>query len=216
MLYCGIKMKKKRCKGKLITFEGPEGSGKSTQGKLLVQYLRRKGRKAIFLREPGGTRLSEKIRKILLDKSNKNICSLSEMLLYMAARAQLIQEIIKPALRDGCYVICDRFLDSTIAYQGWGLGVDLPLIKYLGDYVTSKITPELTIFLDVAIKQGLKCCGRRLDRIEQRSFTYHQRVRRGYLKLAARFPERIKVVKPDKDKNITQIKVRKIIEKYVL
>ena len=203
-------------KGKFITFEGPEGSGKSTQGKLLVQYLRRKGRKAIFIREPGGTRLSEKLRKILLDKSNKNICSLSEMLLYMAARAQLIQEVIKPALRKGYYVICDRFLDSTIVYQGWGLGVDLPLIKYLGDYVTSQITPELTIFLDVTIKQGLKSCGRRLDRIEQRSFAYHQRVRRGYLKLAARFPERIKVVKPDKDKNITQIMVRKIIEKYVL
>ena len=203
-------------KGKLITFEGPEGSGKSTQGRLLVGYLKAKGRKAIFLREPGGTRLSEKIRRILLDKSNKRICPLSEMLLYMAARAQLIQEVIKPALRKGYYVICDRFLDSTITYQGWGLGVDLPLIKYLGDYVTSQITPELTIFLDVAIKQGLRSCGRRLDRIEQRPFAYHQRVRRGYLKLAARFPERIKIVKPDKDKNITQIRVRRIIEKYAL
>ncbi len=203
-------------KGKMITFEGPEGSGKSTQGKLLVKYLKSKGRKALFLREPGGTQVSEKIRRILLDKANHSICHLSEMLLYMAARAQLIQEVIKPALAKGYFVVCDRFLDSTIAYQGWGLGVDLPLIEYLGKFVTSGVKPNLTIFLDVAIKKGLVACGKRLDRIEQRSLAYHRRVRRGYLKLAAEHSRRIKIVKPDKDKSRTQAKIRKIIERYVL
>ncbi len=209
-------MAKKIMKGKFITFEGPEGSGKSTQGRLLVKYLKSKGKKAVFLREPGGTQISEKIRRILLDKANHRICHLSEMLLYMAARAQLIQEVIKPALAKGNFVVCDRFLDSTIAYQGWGLVIDLSLIGYLGKFVTSGIRPDLTIFLDVAIKKGLVACGKRLDRIEQRPIAYHQRVRRGYLKLATKYPGRIKIVRPDKDKNKTQAKIRKIIERYVL
>ena len=203
-------------KGKFITFEGPEGSGKSTQGRLLTQYLKSKGYKAIFLREPGGTVLSEKIRRILLDNSNQKICHLSEMLLYMAARAQLVQEAIKPALKRGYFVICDRFLDSTIAYQGWGLGVDLPLIEYLGDFLVSGVKPNLTIFLDVGIKKGLEACGQRLDRIEQRPLAYHQRVRRGYLRLAAKDPRRIKIIKPGKDRNETQAKIRRIIQDYAL
>ncbi|MGD9015637.1 MAG: dTMP kinase [Candidatus Omnitrophota bacterium] len=203
-------------RGKFITFEGPEGSGKSTQGKLLVKYLKSKGRKALFLREPGGTSVSEKIRKILLDKSNHRISSLSEMLLYMAARAQLVQEIIKPALARGYFVVCDRFLDSTIAYQGYGLGINLSLIEHLGKSVTFGIKPDLTIFLDVEVKKGLRACGRKLDRIEQRSLAYHQRVRRGYLALASRYPGRIKIVKPDKQKAETQAEVRKIIKRYVL
>ncbi|MFH1578492.1 MAG: dTMP kinase, partial [Candidatus Omnitrophota bacterium] len=193
--------------------EGSEGSGKSTQARLLAQYLKSKGYKVIFLREPGGTRLSENIRKILLDKANKEICSLSEMLLYMAARAQLIQEVIKPAKDKGCFVICDRFLDSTIAYQGYGLGMDLRLIEYLGNFLTSKIKPDLTIFLDLGVKKGLGACGKILDRIELRPLAYHQRVRRGYLKLAAKHPNRIKVIRPDQDKKITQLKIRKIIER---
>jgi dTMP kinase len=203
-------------KGKFITFEGPEGSGKSTQAKLLVGYLESKGYRAVFLREPGGTRLSEKLRRILLDKSNQKICPISEMLLYMAARAQLIQEIIKPGIMKGYFVICDRFLDSTIAYQGYGLGVKLSLIEYLGDFLISRLKPDLTIFLDVPIKRGLDACGRRLDRIEQRPFAYHRRVRRGYLKLAAKYPQRIKIVSPDKDKNKTQAKIRRIIQRYAL
>jgi len=203
-------------RGKFITFEGPEGSGKSTQGKLLVRYLKSKGKKAVFLREPGGTRLGEKLRRILLDKTNQGICPISEMLLYMAARAQIIQEVIKPALKKGYFVVCDRFLDSTIVYQGWGLGVDLELIEHLGNFLTSGVKPDLTIFLDVGIKEGLKACGRRLDRIEQRSIAYHQRVRQGYLKLVAKNPRRIKIVRPDSDKNKTQTEIRKIVQKYAL
>ncbi|MFC1658208.1 dTMP kinase [Candidatus Omnitrophota bacterium] len=203
-------------RGKFITFEGPEGSGKSTQANLLARYLKSKGKKAIFLREPGGTGPSEKIRRILLDKANHNISALAEMLLYMAARAQLIQEVIKPALEKGYFVICDRFLDSTLAYQGYGLGVDLSLIKHLARFVTCGLEPDLTIFLDVGVKRGLRACGRELDRIEQRPISFHQRVRQGYLRLAARYPSRIKIIKPGKDRNITQDKIRKIIEKHVL
>ena len=202
-------------KGKFITFEGSEGSGKSTQAKMLVRYLKSRGEPVIFLREPGGTILSEKIRKILLDKASR-ICPLSEMLLYMAARAQLVQEVIKPALEKGQYVICDRFLDSTVVYQGYGLGVDLALIHYLGGLLTADIGPDLTIFLDVAVKKGLRACGGSLDRIEQRAIAYHQRVRKGYLELAHKHSRRIKIIKPDKDKNITQDKIRRIIDKYVL
>ncbi len=201
-------------KGRFITLEGPEGSGKSTQGRLLARYLKSRGYKAIFLREPGGTKLSEKIRRVLLDKSSPKICPMSEMLLYMAARAQLMQEVIRPALRKGNLVVCDRFLDSTIVYQGYGLGVDLSLIEYLGDFLTSDVKPDLTIFLDVAVKKGLSVCGKKLDRIEQRPLTYHRRVRRGYLELAARHPERFVIIKPDKDKRITQTKIRKVICDY--
>ncbi|MFH1678631.1 MAG: dTMP kinase [Candidatus Omnitrophota bacterium] len=206
----------KRLKGKFITFEGSEGSGKSTQARLLAQYLKSRGHKTIFLREPGGTRLSEKIRRILLDKSNQEISPVSEMLLYMAARAQLIQEVIKPAKDKGEIVICDRFLDSTIAYQGWGLGVDLSLIGYLGNYLTAEVKPDMTLFLDVGVRKGLRACGRVLDRIEQRPIVYHQRVRQGYLKLAAKYPQRIKIIRPNKDKLITQAKIRGVVEKYLL
>ena len=205
----------KRTKGKFITFEGSEGSGKSTQARFLVAYLKSKSQKVVFLREPGGTALNEKIRKILLDKRNHQMCPVSEMLLYMAARAQVVKQVIRPYLEQGYIVVCDRFLDSTIAYQGWGLGINLQLIERLGALVTSGLKPDVTIFLDLPIKKGLKACGKNLDRIEQRPIAYHKRVRRGYLNLAARYPKRIKIVKPDKDKHKTQAEIRRIIERYV-
>ena len=201
-------------RGKFITLEGPEGSGKSTQGRLLVAYLKSRGKKAMFLREPGGTRIGEKLRRILLDDSHKSISALCEMLLYMAARAQLVHEVIKPALAKGYFVVCDRFLDSTIVYQGWGLGVDLCLIERLGNFIISEVKPDLTVFLDVGARRGLAACGKKLDRIEQRPLAYHQRVRRGYLRLAAKFPRRIKIVRPAKNKTKTQHKIRRIVEKY--
>ncbi len=202
-------------KGKFITFEGSEGCGKSTQSKLLYKYLKAKGYKAIYLREPGGTKISEKIRKVLLDPEN-HITPVCETLLYMAARAQVVDELIKPALSKGRIVICDRFLDSTLAYQGCGLGINIDFIKTLGNFVTCGVKPDLTILLDLAIKKGLKHRESREDRIEKRSYLYHLRVRRGYLKLASLEPKRIKIVKVDKDKNKTQLTIRKTIEKYVL
>jgi len=202
-------------KGKFITFEGSEGSGKSTQSKLLYRYLKRKGFKVICLREPGGTKVSEKIRKILLDAKNDSITPMSEMLLYMAARAQLVSEIIKPALKNGRIVVCDRFLDSTIAYQGYGLGIDIQLIKCLGEYATSGIKPDLTIFLELPLKRGLSHRQQAKDRIEKRSLAYHSRVLKGYFKLAVLEPKRIKMVKVNRDKNKTQAEIRRLVDRFL-
>ncbi|MFA5346449.1 MAG: dTMP kinase [Candidatus Omnitrophota bacterium] len=203
-------------KGKFITFEGSEGCGKSTQSRLLYEYLKTRGKRVIYLREPGATKISEKIRDILLDARNDGIVPEGEMLLYMAARAQIVGEIIEPALKKGKIVICDRFLDSTLAYQGYGLGIDISLIKEIGRFTTRGIKPDLTIFLDLAVEHGLKHREAALDRIEMRSINYHLRVRQGYLKLAALEPRRIKVVKVEKDKYKTQAAIRKLVEKYVL
>ena len=203
-------------KGKFITFEGSEGCGKSTQSRLLFDYLKAKGKRVIYLREPGATKISEKIRDILLDARNEGIVPETEMLLYMAARAQIVGEVILPALKNGKIVICDRFLDSTLAYQGYGLGMDIDLIKRVGEFTTRGITPDLTLFLDLAVKHGLKHRQANLDRIEMRSVNYHQRVRCGYLKLAKQEPKRIKIVKVEKDKFTTQSKIRELAEKYVL
>lgn len=202
-------------KGKFITFEGSEGCGKSTQSKMLCRYLKRKGLRVLFLREPGGTAASEKIRNMLLDPKSR-IAPVAETLLYMAARAQVVEELIRPALDEGKIVVCDRFLDSTIAYQGFGLGLDIKMIRQVGNFATGKIAPDLTILLDLAVHKGLKHRAGNSDRIERRSLKYHLRVRKGYLYLAKHDPTRIKVVKVDDDKNQTQERVRKIINKYVI
>jgi len=197
-------------KSKFITFEGSEGCGKSTQSEMLFNYLKARGAKVIYLREPGGVRLSEMIRTILLDP-NSRISAQAETLLYMAARAQVVEEIIKPELEAKKLVICDRFLDSTIAYQGFGLGVDIKLIKFLGNFATQGIKPDLTILLDLPVKSGLKHRQNCRDRIEQRCLSYHEKVRKGYLLLAKEEPQRIKVVKVLEDKFKTQNKIREIV-----
>ena len=198
-------------KSKFITFEGSEGCGKSTQSEMLFRYLLAKKVKVIYLREPGGVKISEKIRQLLLDPESK-ISPQAETLLYMAARACVVEEIIKPALKQGKAVVCDRFLDSTIAYQGYGLGIDIKLIKLIGNFATQGISPDLTIFLDLPVKNGLKHRNHCKDRIEQRSFSYHEKVRKGYLKLAHASPHRIKIVKVQEDKFKTQDNVRKIVD----
>lgn len=201
-------------KGKFITFEGSEGCGKSTQSRLLYNYLRQKGHDVIYLREPGGTAISEKIRNILLDPDNR-IGPECEMLLYMASRSEVVREIIKPALKQGKIVICDRFLDSTLAYQGYGLGMDLGFIEKMGDFVTGGIRPGLTILLDLAVGKGLENRRFSKDRIESRSLAYHQRVRVGYLKMAKAQSQRIKIIKVDKDKSVTQAKIRLVTERFL-
>lgn len=202
-------------KGKFITFEGSEGSGKSTQSKLLCQYLKNKGFKVIFLREPGTTAIGEKIRKILLDTKNDSMSPECELLLYMAARSQLVNEVIKPALKQGKIIVCDRFMDSTLAYQGYGLGMDIRSIRHIGDFVTAGIKPDLTVFLDLPVEKGLAKCGAIMDRIEKRACSYHERVRKGYLNLVRLEPGRIKIIKVDKDKIVTQQKIRGLLERYV-
>jgi len=202
-------------KGIFITFEGPECCGKSTQARLLRGYLAGKGFRVVFLREPGGTAVSEKIRRILLDKKNGSISSMTEMLLYMASRRQAVEEVIAPAISKGQIVICDRFLDSTLVYQGYGLGLDMGLIRLLGRVATTGISPDLTILLDAPLKEALDSIGDRKDRIESRAFAYHRRVKAGYGKLAAREPGRIKTVRLMESKSATQQKIRGIVDAFI-
>ena len=203
-------------KGKFITFEGSEGCGKSTQSRMLYDYLKSQGKKVIYLREPGATKVSEKIRDILLDARNDAMLNECEMLLYMAARSQIVGEIIKPRLEKGFIVICDRFLDSTIAYQGYGLGMDVGFIKRVGKFATLNLKPNLTIFLDLPVSSGLVHRDGNKDRIEKRSLAYHLRVRKGYLSLAYQEAKRIKIVKVEKSKELTQAKIRELVSKYVI
>ncbi|MFA4889679.1 MAG: dTMP kinase [Candidatus Omnitrophota bacterium] len=202
-------------KGLFITFEGSEGCGKSTQSKLLCEFLKRKGFAVVFLREPGATRISEKIRDILLDGKNQAISAECEMLLYMAARAQIVSEVIKPELAKGKIVVCDRFLDSTLAYQGYGLGVNLAAIKYTGKFATQGIKPDLTIFLDLPLEIGLRHRAKTQDRIEQRHLSYHKRVRAGYLKLIKLEPSRIKLVKVAESIAETQNRIRELVSRVL-
>ncbi|MDP8259401.1 MAG: dTMP kinase [Candidatus Gygaella obscura] len=207
-------MAKKDLKGIFITFEGSEGSGKSTQSKMLCSFLKSSGLDCIIVREPGSTKISEKIRDILLDCENKKMSKVTEMLLYMAARAQIVEELILAALKKGKVVICDRFLDSTIAYQGYGLGIDIILIKKIGSLVSLGLKPDLTFLLDLPLKQGLKNCHRvknSKDRIEKRNLAYHLRVRNGYLKLAKQSSNRIKLVKVEKSVSKTQESIQHYI-----
>jgi dTMP kinase len=197
-------------KGRFISFEGSEGCGKSTQSRMLYAFLKREGFKVLFLREPGGTKISEKIRSILLDARNDAMAKECEMLLYMAARSQVVHEVIAPALAQGKIVICDRFLDSTLAYQGFGLGIDKKLIRCIGKFATNGLSPDLTILLDLPVEKGLKHREKIEDRIEKRSYQYHLKVRQGYLTLACQEPGRIKVVKVDLEKSVTQKAIRKI------
>lgn len=202
--------------GKLITFEGPEKSGKSTQAHLLSEYLKGLGYKTIFIREPGSTKIGEKIRLLLLDKEHTGMSVLTEMLLYMAARSQLVEEVIKPALNKGAIVLCDRFQDSTLAYQGYGCGLDIEIIKKTGVWATGGLKPDCTLLLDFwQSKSNLKN-HRSPDRIEMRSDEFHRRVRRGYFILAKKEPHRIKIIKVQRDFNETQKLIREVVGKCLL
>lgn len=201
-------------KGVFITFEGFEGSGKSTQIKLLKDYLKKNKYPVLVLREPGSTRVSEAIRRIILDKNNGFISDKTELLFYLAARAQLVEEKIVPALRNGVIVLCDRFQDATVAYQGYGLGLDRKFINQLGAFVTGGLTADLTVLLDIDVREGLRRAGKNKDRIEQRSFDYHLRVRKGYLKIAQSSPRRVKVVKV-KDIQETHQEIRRLVDKLL-
>lgn len=202
-------------KGKFITFEGSEGSGKSTQIRLLKGYLTRKGKKVLVLREPGGVKISEAIRNILLDVRNKSMTDLCETLLYMAARAQIVEEVLVPALKKGTVVLCDRFLDSTTAYQGYGNGVDRGLIRDLGKLVTQKISPDLTFLFDLPVKKGLGRRTRARDRIEHRSLPYHNRVRNGYLAIARKEPRRVKVLDAEGSREEIQREIRRYVDRLL-
>jgi len=198
-------------KGLFITFEGPEGSGKSTHSRLLCDFLRRKGFKVLHAREPGGTKVSEKIRRVLLDPKNKDMGVVSEMLLYMAARAQIVEERILPALKKGEIVVCDRFADATLVYQGYAGGLDVKIIKDTGRLVTKGLSPSITFLLDIDAKKGLLRSGRVRDRMERKALSYHKKVRKGYLAIARKEPRRIKVLSATGAIEETQGKIRNTV-----
>jgi len=183
-------------KGIFISFEGIEGTGKTKQSKLLYEHLRKIGYKVILTGEPGGTRIGLKIRDLLLSLENREMTPVSELLLYNASRAQLIKEVILPALKKGLIVITDRFIDSTKAYQGYGRGIDLKFIDLLEKIVTEDVRPDLTLLLDLDVKTGLKRNRQinKTDRLELEDIKFHKKVREGYLKIAAKEPERIKLI----------------------
>ncbi len=203
-------------KGILITLEGNEGCGKSTQTKLLYQFLKKRKKRVFLTREPGGTVVSDAIRAILLDNKNKGLSAVSETLLYMASRAQLVSEVILPLLKKGEIVLCDRWMDSTVAYQGFGGGIDIAWIRALGDKATQGVKPALTLFLDLPLKAGLKraVSHKKADRMERKNFIYHRKVRRGYDWLAKKEPGRFKRLKISEKDSVAAVHEK--IKKEVL
>ncbi|MBI4335965.1 MAG: dTMP kinase [Candidatus Omnitrophica bacterium] len=200
-----------------ITFEGPEGCGKSTHSRLLCDYLTERGFDCVYTREPGGTALGDYVRRILLHSKATRITDIAEVFLFEAARAQIVNEIILPALKNKRIVICDRFYDATSAYQGYGGGVSLANIRQLNRLAAGGLKPDLTILLDVDTVTGLRRAKRKgADRMEAKDVAYHRRVRAGYLKLAEKEPQRIKIVKVEKDLDKTQEKIRKIAGRHVI
>lgn len=201
--------------GKFITFEGAEGSGKSTQIKRAQTYLKEKGHNVVIFREPGSTRISEAIREIILNKEFKEMSSNTELLLYLAARAQLVHEKIWPAIKSGKTVICDRFEDSTWAYQGYGRGFDLKTIdKVSFELVRCDMKPDLTILLDIDPEKGMKRGGRH-DRMEKQSMQFHRKVREGFKDIARKNPKRCVMIDASQPLGVVTIKVREVLERAV-
>lgn len=184
-----------RKKGLIISFEGIDGCGKTTQARLFCNYLKEKGTDVVLLNEPGGTYAGDKIRGILLDRRN-SICPLSELLLYLASRTQLVDEVIKPAAEKGTTVILDRYVDSTTAYQGYGRGLSIKLIRHLHRTFIGTLMPDVTFLIDAPAEKLLDVLAKKdRDRMERESIEFQKRVRQGYLAIAGKQPSRIKVVK---------------------
>jgi dTMP kinase len=188
---------------RFIAFEGIEGCGKTTQIRMAGEYLAAQGLVCLTTDEPGGTPLGKRIREMLLNVGPYAISPHTELLLFVAARVQHVQDVILPALEQGKWVLCDRFIDATLAYQGFGRGLDCQVIKYLHDFSSASLTPALTILLDMPVEAGLRrALGRiarlqgldREDRFEREDLAFHQRVREGYLALAAEHPERYRII----------------------
>lgn len=191
-------------KGLLITFEGLDGSGKTTQIQNFISKLEDEKYAHLLLREPGGSKIGEKIRDILLDKNNSEMTDVAELLLYSASRNQLCRQKIQPALADQTIVICDRFYDSTTAYQGYARGIDLSFINKLNMIATDNLVPDLTFLLDISMEtRGDRLDANNLDMLEQEHLDFHRRVRSGFLKMAEDNPDRFVII--DGTKPITDI-----------
>jgi dTMP kinase len=188
---------------RFITFEGGDGSGKTTQLKALESYLAARGKSCLSTREPGGTSLGEHIRQVLLEVGQQPITSATELFLYLADRAQHIHEVIIPALAQGKIVLCDRHTDSTLAYQGYGRGIDLGLLRSLNDIASQGIKPDLTLLFDCPVEIGLSRTAQRQskttlerseDRFEREKIEFHKRIRAGFLELARAEPPRFRII----------------------
>jgi dTMP kinase len=197
-----------------ITFEGPEGSGKTSQIMALAAFLTEQSYQVLTTREPGGTKIGDQVRACLHDVANTEMTAVAEMLLYSASRAQLVAEVIRPKLAAGYIVLCDRFVDSTLAYQGYGRGLDLEALKLISRLATADLVPDLTFLLDIDVENGL---ARRLaneeemNRLDLEKVTFHQRVRAGYHELMALDPERWVVVDADRPFAVIQQELQAIL-----
>jgi len=218
-----MKNPEKNRRGLFITFEGPEGSGKSSQINMLGEYFKAMGLDFIITREPGGTPLAEKIRNVVKQHcdENESVHPGTELLLIEAARFQHVSEVIVPALKSGKAVLCDRFYDSTTAYQGGARGIDGEMIDSLNAFASGKCQPDLTILLDLPPEVGFERAGRRqetkgeYDRFEQENLDFHRQVRKSFLELAVRHPERIKVVDADRSREEIQMEIRKYVHALI-
>ncbi|MBD2292709.1 dTMP kinase [Anabaena sphaerica FACHB-251] len=201
--------------GKLIVFEGVEGCGKTTQMQLCTQWLKNINVSVVLTREPGGTELGKHLRQLLLEKSeDKPVGEVTELLLYAADRAQHIEQEIKPNLAAGKYILCDRYTDSTIAYQGYGRGLSMSLINQLNYIATGGLESNLTIWLDVDVEVGLarkRGSEAALDRIEQETIDFHRRVQQGYTELGATYPSRIFRIDGNLSKEVVQKRIQEIL-----
>ncbi len=197
-----------------ITLEGPEGSGKTSQLPALAEFLRGKGCDVLVTREPGGTSVGDQIREVLMNMKNVSIVPQTEILLFQAARAQHVAEILRPALDNGKIVICDRFGDSTLAYQGYGHQTDIRTLQGLIHFATGGLTPDLTLLLDIPVDQGFE---RKIkndsewNRLDAYTKAFHERVRQGYLELARDEPGRWKIIDASQDKDQVQAEMRKFV-----
>lgn len=196
-----------------ITFEGPEGSGKSTQLPRLAQFLEDSGLQVVKTREPGGTKIGDQIREVLVRMDNTELHPRTEILLFLAARAQLVEELIIPSLQQGKIILCDRYGDSTLAYQGYGHGLDLETLKAMLQFATGGLKPDLTILLDVDVLTGLKRkkIKEEWNRLDAFELSFHERVRAGYKILAEQEPGRWKIVDATQDPDQVQMEIRALV-----
>jgi len=208
--------KKNLKRGIFITFEGSEGCGKTTHAKLIRDWLRKRSYACVLTREPGGTGAGELVRRVLLHSKDARISDLAELFLFEACRAQIVDEVLRPLLAEKAIVICDRYTDATLAYQGYGGGIPHRTIDLLSEIATGGLKPDLTILLDVDTVTGLGRAKKKgADRMERKAAAYHRRVRAGYLALAKRYSSKIKVIRVKGAIGETQALVRREVERVI-
>ena len=197
-----------------VTLEGPEGSGKTSQMASLADFLRQGNQEVVTTREPGGTAISDQIREIIMNMDNTAMHPHAEILLFLAARAQLVEQVIRPALTAGKIVICDRYADSTLAYQGFGHGNDLDLLRRLLAFATGGLKPDITLLLDIDVDDGMRrkqTGGSEWNRMDAYTLAFHQRVRQGYLSLAHAEPERWVIIDASQSPAVVQLLLREAL-----